>query len=230
MKHRSGLTRRLSGEERDEVLASRTCDASHADDLSGMHAEIDTVNVATAEVVHIDQDVVTGRARAAAPLNDLVSDHELDQPVVIEFVDSFGRHTAAVAEHRDDVGDLEHLVEVMRDVEDGDTAFLQASYRFEQVHDVGRRQGRSRLVENQQMCIVLPTEECTRQARRPSSAPAPRTPTGILTSTLSKPICASARRARTTSARQLILPNLVVKPLPSARFSTVVRPSTRPRS
>ena len=63
------------------------------------------------------------------------------------------RDTAAVAQHRHAVGDPEHLVEPVGDVEQPDAARLQAQQLVEQQVDVGGRQRRGRLVEHQEVAL-----------------------------------------------------------------------------
>ena len=55
----------------------------------------------------------------------------------------------AVAQHRDAVGDAKHLVEPVRDIDDADAARAQPAQRAQQSLDVGFRQRRGRLVEDQ---------------------------------------------------------------------------------
>ena len=54
----------------------------------------------------------------------------------------------AVAQHRDGVGDLQHVVEEMGDEDDAPAALAQAPQHPEQPLDLGRRQGRGRLVQD----------------------------------------------------------------------------------
>ena len=66
-----------------------------------------------------------------------MTDHQLDELVVVEVGDIACGDALAVSQHADLIGDLEHLVEVMRHVEDGDTAGLEASDGFEESLHIG---------------------------------------------------------------------------------------------
>ena len=66
-----------------------------------------------------------------------------------------------VAEHGDAVGEFEHLVEMVGDVQDRDPTRSQAMDHLEEALDVLPRQRRRRLVEDQQAGTVLPTDECS---------------------------------------------------------------------
>ena len=58
---------------------------------------------------------------------------------------------AAVAQHDHAVGDLEHLVEPVRDVDHADAAGAQAPQRREEPHDLVGRQAGGRLVEHEDL-------------------------------------------------------------------------------
>ena len=128
-----------------------------------------------------------------------------------------------VAEHRHLVGDLEHLVEVVRDVEDRDAAFLQAPDRLEHVLDVAAPGSDAVGSSSTSRWASCSHPSSARARATPVFCEGPEHRPESCTSTSSKPIAASARRALATSACQLIVPNLVVKPSPSARFSTAAQ-------
>ena len=90
-----------------------------------------------------------------------VADDQLDEPVVVELADGHGGDLPSVAEHGDAVGEFEHLVEVVGDVQDRDPTRSQAVDHLEQTLDVLPRQRRRRLVEDQQAGTVLPADECS---------------------------------------------------------------------
>ena len=63
--------------------------------------------------------------------------------------------SAPVAQHGDPVGNLEHLVETMRDIDHADAARLQRPQRGEEaVHLVGRQRSR-RFVEHKNVGLTL---------------------------------------------------------------------------
>ena len=55
---------------------------------------------------------------------------------------------SAVAEDRHDVRDLQHIVDEVRNEDDASAGVAQPAQHFEQVLDLGRRESRGRLVEN----------------------------------------------------------------------------------
>ena len=77
------------------------------------------------------------------------ADHSLDDPALVDR----GRHRrarnlAAVAKNRDLVGDLQDVLEKMRDEDEAASAALELDQHFEQPLDFRRRQGGGRLVED----------------------------------------------------------------------------------
>ena len=149
----------LPGEQRQHVLAPRARDAGEPDDLAGVDVEVDPVHVATAQAAdreHRSTDF--GRLAVGGDL-DVVTDDQLDEAHVIELGDGHRRHQLPVAQHRDTIGELEHLVEVVRDVDDRHAPLLQAVDDLEQSMDVVARQRGRRLVEHEQVGSLLPTDE-----------------------------------------------------------------------
>ena len=88
-----------------------------------------------------------GRAMAAEPGEELgarPSDHHLHEIVDLQFADVAAADPFAVAQDRDPVADLLHLVQAMGDVDDGEAARLQVGDDAEQALDfaLGQRGGR----------------------------------------------------------------------------------------
>ena len=77
----------------------------------------------------------------------------LDQPLLGELLGAPRVDDAAVAHDRDVVGDLEDLVEAVRDVDDRDVALLEQPHDAVEVVDLCVRQRRGRLVEDEQACV-----------------------------------------------------------------------------
>ncbi len=138
--HTASCARNLSREQRKQGLTPRSGDPRDPDDLAGADLQVDAVEIGPVQFTNVDQYLVAGGACATATLHDLVADHQLDQAIVVERLDTFGGDTTTVTEHRHLVGDLEHLVEVVRHVEDGHAALLQTANRLEQVLDVASGQ------------------------------------------------------------------------------------------
>ena len=82
-------------------------------------------------------------------LQKLAADHQADQLAAAEVADRQAAHAAAVAQHGDPRGKLEHLIQAMRDVDDGHALARELSDDLEQVVALGRRQGRGGLVHDQ---------------------------------------------------------------------------------
>ena len=70
-----------------------------------------------------------------------------------------GRHDGAVAQHGDPLADVEHLAEVVRDVDQGDTLAMNHAQHLEESVDLRSRQRRRGLVEHEDACLLLPTLE-----------------------------------------------------------------------
>jgi hypothetical protein len=110
-------------EERERhVGAPRAHEARHAQDLAPVQVEGDVLEHAVArQPLGLQHDL--GR-RGAGGLGevvaDLAPDHLGDHPLARHLGHGPGRDVAAVADHRDAVGDLEDLLEPVRDVDDRD--------------------------------------------------------------------------------------------------------------
>ena len=77
------------------------------------------------------------------------ADHVLDDPRLVDSGSNIGvRDAQAVAEHRHLVGNFENVVEKMRDENDPAPALAHPTQHRKQPRDLGGRQGRGRLVEN----------------------------------------------------------------------------------
>ena len=119
--HVAVVARDLPGDQRQHVLAPGAGDAGQADDLAGVDVEVDAVHGAAAQAADGEQRLRRSHVRLGGGRGlDAVADDQLDEPLVIELGHGHGGRQLAVAQHRDPVGELEHLVEVVRDVEDRD--------------------------------------------------------------------------------------------------------------
>ena len=117
------------------------------------------MHVATAQAADLEhRSTDFGRLAVGGDL-DVVTDDQLDESHVIELGDGHRRHQLPVAQHRDTIGELEHLVEVVRDVDDRHAPLLQAVDDLEQSMDVVAWQRGRRLVEHEQVGSLLPTDE-----------------------------------------------------------------------
>ena len=94
-----------------------------------------------------------GRRLGGRPRGQLVLDafagHQLGEPVVVEIGGAEGADLAAVAQHRDPLGDLDHLFQPVADEDDGDALRLQPADGREQELDLVAGQRGGRLVHEQ---------------------------------------------------------------------------------
>ena len=159
--HVATVSRDLAGDQPEDVLPPRAGDPGDADDLPGRDVEVDAVDGVASQAPHGEERRRGGAGIARIRGFERVADDQLDEPVVVELADGHGRDLPSVAEHGDAVGEFEHLVEVVGDVQDRDPTRSQAVDHLEQTLDVLARQRRRRLVEDQQAGTVLPTDECS---------------------------------------------------------------------
>ena len=89
--------------------------------------------------------------RPAEDLRRLAPDDQKDRFVRRRLRNLSLARDAPVAQHDHAVGDLEHLVEPMRDVDHADAASAQSAQRREQPRHLVGRQARGRLVEDQDL-------------------------------------------------------------------------------
>ena len=79
----------------------------------------------------------------------LAPDHQLGQAALAGALAVDRRDLLAAPQHRDAVGDVEHLVQLVRDQDDRRAARDERAQNAEQLVDFLRRQHRGRLVEDQ---------------------------------------------------------------------------------
>ena len=115
---------------------------------------------------------------------------------MVELAHGHGRLAHAVAQHGHAVGELEHLVEVVGDVQDRDAALAEPVDHVEQPPHVGARQRRRRLVEDQQAGAVLPADQGAGDRDRRALRRRAGSCTGALMSRSPRPSVASASRVR----------------------------------
>src|SRR6185437_6732937 len=88
-------------------------------------------------------------------LRDVAADHVAHQ-LFPRHVSGPGRdHQLAVPQHGDAVGNLQTLLERVRDVDDGNAAGAQVADQVEEVDDLFRRQARRRLIEDDDTGVVV---------------------------------------------------------------------------
>ncbi|MFT3849035.1 MAG: hypothetical protein QM739_10210 [Propionivibrio sp.] len=147
------FARRLAGDAEHalrDLGAAGADEAGKADDFALAHFNIDVFEQAGAiEMLDLEMDVVLWRQLLRKERGHFAADHHGDDVVLDAGLRVQVADRLAVLDDGDVVGDAEEFLQTVRDVEDGDAAFLQARQVFEQhVHfRVGEHGGR--LVEDQ---------------------------------------------------------------------------------
>ena len=156
----------VTGDQRHHVLAAAAGDAGDADDLAAVQLQVEGLDVAARHSLDLESDHVVDALRRADAQLDLVADHQLDEFAVIERSDIECGDPLAVAQDRHFVSDLEHLVEVVRHVEDCHAARLEQADGLEETLHIGAGQRGRRFVEHQEVGGFLPTPKGTSQGDR----------------------------------------------------------------
>ena len=101
----------------------------------------------------IDDTQEDGSCRAVGtPVpRDGAADHALHQRVDVDGTHRVGRHSLPVAQHRDAIGDSQHLVEAMADVQDAGAACSEGADSGKQLRRFRLAEHRGRLVEQQEV-------------------------------------------------------------------------------
>ena len=132
-------------------------DAGDRDDLAASHRERDAAHllelalVAHVQVVHLERDVARRGRRLVDAQQHVAADHHPCEAVLGRAFARDGVDPLAAPEHRDPVGDLEHLVQLVADEDDRLAVGLQAADDREELARLLRRQHRRRLVEDQDL-------------------------------------------------------------------------------
>src|SRR3954454_15822270 len=146
---------RVGAEDRaQELAATRAQQARDADDLPGAHLEGNAVpthrrGANRLEPAHGEARLADRAVRRGVQRLDLAAHHRGDQRVLVEVAHRLARDEAAVAQDRDPVADLEHLLEVVGHVHHGVPLVAELMDAGEQRLRLGFRQRRRRLVEDE---------------------------------------------------------------------------------
>jgi hypothetical protein len=135
---------------------ARADEPGDAEDLALAHPERDRVRAA-AEAQPLDPQQLRVAARRGVAEVRVVhppADHQPHDAGGVDLRDPPGGRHRAVAHHRHAVGQREDLVEVVGDEDHGDPAGAQAPDDAEERLDLGGRQRRRRLVEDQQAAVA----------------------------------------------------------------------------
>ena len=145
----------------DQLALAVAVDAGDAHDLAGgdLHREA-AHGVEPAVVAHPQlayREHVGARMRGAARdvEQHLAAHHQLGQAALAGALPVDRRDLLAAPQHRDAVGHLEHLVQLVRDQDHRGAAGHERAQHGEQLVDLLRRQHRGRLVEDQDARVAV---------------------------------------------------------------------------
>ena len=144
----------VAEEGAEQQTDARAVEPGEADDLAGTGGERHVHEPASDRQPVDDQPGIgaVGVGRVAARRVELVllrADHRLDDLRHGQVTRRPGQHLAAVAHHRHPIGDLEHLLEAVRHVQDRDALGGEVAEDGEQPARLAIVQRRVRLVEDQ---------------------------------------------------------------------------------
>jgi hypothetical protein len=140
----------------EQLGAASAHQATHAEDFAGANGKGDVMQLGRpatrggdTEAFHGQQDLTGMRRVPGKKLGDFPAHHCADDVRLVRGRAGERRNGGAVAQHRDAVGDGEHLVEFVGDVDAGDAAAPEFAEQGQQgVHlPLGQRGGR--FVENE---------------------------------------------------------------------------------
>src|SRR6516165_7621099 len=136
--------------------ADQACDANH---FPGIDRERHVLHDHAHGDILDRQDLLAamacGLAAAVDGLRNLAANHVLHQCVTGQGLCRRRDHEATIAQHRNAIGDLQGLLERVRDVDDGDPARPQVADQMEEVDYFLGRKARGRLVEYDDARLVV---------------------------------------------------------------------------
>ena len=152
--HLAAPARLHAGEHAQDLAAPRAGESGDADDLAGAHVEVDGMHVRPVETTHLEHDVSGLRRAWREDGVDRPSGHRRDDGLGGGVGGESLGDDPPVAQDRVRVADLQHLVESVRDVQDGHAAILQLAHGVKQRGRlrIGERGGG--LVEDQDTTVV----------------------------------------------------------------------------
>ena len=156
-----GVRMAETGEGVDQLALPVVVDACDPDDLAGAHLErdpadlLDPAVVDDAKVLDLEERLAHRRRRLLDPEHDLAADHQLREPGLGRALARHGVDLLAAAQDADPVGDLEHLVELVRDEDDRLALGLEVAEDPEELERLLRRQYGRRLVEDEDVRVPV---------------------------------------------------------------------------
>ena len=144
----------------DELGATRSEEAGDADDLALVHVEVGGLEHAAAADSGRAQhgragavDDPRGHGRDGGELVELAADHLRDQRLAGKVRRGVLADELAVAQDRDAIGDLVHLIEEVAHEQDRDPAVAEVAHDGEELLDLAAVEARCRLVEDQHLRV-----------------------------------------------------------------------------
>ena len=165
---------RMPGDHVRQLLHAVAGESGDAEDLALVDVEVNAVQPATVDVAQLEHDRRVGARGDRRPVVgiDIRADHQLREPPLVDLWNRQRVDNASCAQHRHAVGDLEDLVEAVRDVEDARAAALDLAHHRQQPLHLVVRQHRRRLVEHEHATAAVPALHRAARSRRPSAGPA----------------------------------------------------------
>ena len=134
-----------------DLLLARAPQADESNDFTRMDAAIDRPDRTDFGTLELEPRRPFALGGSPEHQRGLAPHDEQDRFVGRGPSDNPLARDAAVAQYHHPVGDLEHLVEPVRDVDHADAVLAQAPERTKQAHYLVGRQARSRLIENEDL-------------------------------------------------------------------------------
>ena len=149
---------RLAGQHVRQLEHAVPGEPGDPEDLALVDIEVDAVQPVGAGIPELEHDRRVGSRRHRGPevRIDILADHQLGQAAVIDLRHGQRRDYAAGSQHGHAVGDLEDLVEAVRDVENAGASALHLPHHLEQPLDLVVWQHGRRLVEHEHAAPSLP--------------------------------------------------------------------------
>ena len=147
----AGASRARPVEQVGDLLEPGPDQAGQADDLAVVHLEGDVAHDRPAQPIDGDADLPLRQVRVldVGELGQLAADDHLDEGRLARLGGADRADQRAVAEDGDAIGDLAHLVQVVRDEEDGRPGCRRIADEREQHLDPLARKEHRRLVEHE---------------------------------------------------------------------------------
>jgi hypothetical protein len=144
------VKRRRAEDRLPDVGPPRAHESREPDDLAAAHDEADVLkSPGAAEISHAQPRGPERQFLLVIQFSQLAPDHHRDDLLRIGFPRGARADEPPVAQYRDAIGDLEHLLEPMTDEHDRRAGVAQLANDAEEVRDLAGREGGRRFVHQQ---------------------------------------------------------------------------------